>query len=568
MASPAKKTTAPTPAPAVAPNTVAPLGDTIRFVGFDELPARVRNIPANFDPLAEGVLMAHQQDWLAITVPLAVGEKGRRTGITFAEALGDTILAATSREAGGDNVYYIGDTKEKGLEFIGYCAKFARVIAKAQAQGVSPIEEFIFEDQDPDTGETRRINAYRIRFSSGFQIAALSSNPANIRGLQGKVVLDEVAFAKMVRDCIDAATALLIWGGVIRLISTHNGKNNAFYDLIRDIKAGQYGDETEAVVYRVTFDDAVANGLYERVCLMRGWTASEDGKRNWYNRIRRAYGPRKAQMAEELDAIPRDGNDICIPMIWVERSMKAERPILRVACDEEFNGWEPDEREAWMDDWIDRNLSPVLLDLDREPDYVAGMDYARHRHFSVIIPLAILQNLRRRAPFVMEMQNCPKAQQQQVLWTICRALPHFRGVAIDATGPGQGIAEDTADELGKKMVHQLILNRPWYAKWMTAMIDQFGADFYDLPADLSLSNDFRAVMLVDGVPQIPKKERKDFKDPDLARHGDGAIALCAAEYAAQNRVMGSTPPRSRPKTQSLLRGYGLSRRGSILRGYK
>lgn len=551
-----------------APEALAPLGDTLRTVSFDELPARVRMIPANLNPLDKGVLMAHQVEWLRIDVPLAVAEKGRRTGITYAEALGDTILAAKSREAGGDNVFYVGDTKEKGLEFIGYCARFARVIAQAQAQGVSAIEEFLFDDQNPETGETRKITTYRIRFASGFQIWALSSRPANIRGLQGKVVIDEAGHHDDAEGVLDAATALLIWGGVIRIIGTHNGKASAFYRLIQDIKAGLYGDATEAAVFRATFDDAVANGLYERVCLMRGWTPSEDGKRQWYNRIRRAYGPRKAQMAEELDAIPRDGGALCLPMIWVERAMREARPVLRVACDDDFNGWEPDERKAWMEEWIGRKLLPLLDDLDPKPEYVAGMDYARYRHFSVLVPLAILQNLRRKAPFMVEMQNCPKAQQLQILLAVCDALPNFRGVAIDATGPGQGIAEDAADDLGAASVHQVDLNRPWYGKWMVAMVDQFAADFYDLPADIDFLNDFRAVEMIQGVPMVAKKERKDFKDPDLARHGDGAVALCLAEFAAQNRVLGTPVVRSRPLAGRFLVGYGYgSRRGGILIGY-
>ncbi|PXB70047.1 hypothetical protein C0046_40535, partial [Pseudomonas aeruginosa] len=114
---------------------------------------------------------------------------------------------------------------EKGLEFIGYCAKFSRVIAEAQASGVSEIEEFLFEDQD-DSGNTRQINAYRIRYASGFKIVALSSNPANLRGLQGKVIIDEAAYHRNVSAVLDAATALLIWGGRIVIISTHNGKSN------------------------------------------------------------------------------------------------------------------------------------------------------------------------------------------------------------------------------------------------------------------------------------------------------------------------------------------------------
>lgn len=76
---------------------------------------------------------------------------------------------------------------------------------------MSGIEEFLFEDQD-DRGNSKHITAYRIRFSSGFQVTALSSRPANIRGLQGIVVIDEAAFHQDVQGVLDAATALLIWG--------------------------------------------------------------------------------------------------------------------------------------------------------------------------------------------------------------------------------------------------------------------------------------------------------------------------------------------------------------------
>ena len=128
------------------------------------------------------------------------------------------------------------------------------------------MEEFLFEDQD-EGGKTKHITAYRIRFASGFQVCALSSRPANIRGLQGHVVIDEAAFHPDVQGVLDAATALLIWGGQITIISSHNGKNNPFAQLCRDIEAGRYG--ADAAVVTVTFDDAVTNGLYERVCFMK-----------------------------------------------------------------------------------------------------------------------------------------------------------------------------------------------------------------------------------------------------------------------------------------------------------
>ncbi len=73
---------------------------------------RGADIPADLDPLAEGVLMLHQRQWLEDKSDLKICKKGRRTGITFAEALDDTLIAAAARSAGGDNVFYIGDTKD------------------------------------------------------------------------------------------------------------------------------------------------------------------------------------------------------------------------------------------------------------------------------------------------------------------------------------------------------------------------------------------------------------------------------------------------------------------------
>ena len=134
------------------------------------------------------------------------------------------------------------------------------MIARAQGEGVSGVEEFLFEDQD-EGGKTKHITAYRIRFASGFQVCALSSRPANIRGLQGMSSSTRRPSTRM-QGVLDAATALLIWGGQITIISSHNGKNNPFAQLCRDIEAGRYG--ADAAVVTVTFDDAVTNGLYER----------------------------------------------------------------------------------------------------------------------------------------------------------------------------------------------------------------------------------------------------------------------------------------------------------------
>lgn len=510
---------------------IKPLASTLRVVEWDELPASAREVPDDFNPLADGVLMRHQIEFLKIRCSIKVAEKGRRTGITFAEALDDTIKAASRKATGGDNIYYIGDTREKGLEFVGYCAKFSRVIALAQGQGVSDIEEFLFEDQDGQ-GNTRQIASYRIRYSSGFQITALSSRPANIRGLQGKVVIDEAAFHADVQGVLEACTALLIWGGEIVIISTHKGKNNPFNQLIKDIQAGRYGDD--AAVVKITFDDAVANGLYERSCLMKGEKPTVEGKAKWYAKIRNGYGPRKAAMREELDATPRDGGGVCIPGVWIEQAMPAERPVLRLTLDDDFARKSETERRAFVDDWIARYLASVLATLDRTARHTGGMDFARHRDFSIIAPLAIAHNLRRIAPFVVEMHNVPTRQQEQILWHLLERLPNFSGFAMDATGPGQTLAEYTADKFGHSHIHQVVLSRSWYGAYMPKLVGAFEDGMIDVPRDDNLAQDIRAIEEVDGIAMVPAVRRQDLKDPDLYRHGDAGIALALGWFASLN----------------------------------
>lgn len=267
-----------------------------------ELP-RGGELPEDHDPLADGILMRHQVEWLEDKADLKLGEKGRRCGITYAEALDDTLIAASARSAGGDNVFYIGDTKDKGREFIGYVAHFAKIVAKELGQ----IEEFLFEDQLAD-GTSRMISAYRIRFASGFRVEALSSRPENIRGLQGVVVIDEAAFHANVREVLDAVNALLIWGGRIRVISTHNGVLNPFNELIREAKAGK----VPFSLHFIPFAKSVANGLFRRVCLLRGKTGRSRRRPSGRRRsaARTARAPRRCARSSTRSP----------PMRWAPRS--------------------------------------------------------------------------------------------------------------------------------------------------------------------------------------------------------------------------------------------------------
>ncbi|MDN5622182.1 MAG: hypothetical protein L0G96_03530 [Acinetobacter sp.] len=548
-------------------STMKPLGDTVRVLGWDDLPPSVRSIPDDFNPLNEGVLMKHQQEWAALKSRIKLCAKGRRTGITYATALNKSLTAATRVSDGGRNVYYIPDVKEKGLEFIGYCAKILRVVAEAQSLGISSIEEFIFEDQK-DNGETRKITAWRIRCASGNQIVALSSRPAAIRGLQGDVVVDEAAFHDDVDAVLEAAAALLIWGGSIEIISSHNGKKNPFNQMLLDIQAGRYGESQEdAAAMIITFDDAVANGLYERVCMMDRKKATAEGKEKWYNGIRKAYGPRLAAMREELDAIPRDGSGARLPTVWIEQAMPEVRPVFRLTLSDDFTIKPEPDRRAFVQDWLDKEVLPVLNTLNKNLRHVAGHDYARHRDFSHFTPAEIDQDLNRNAPFVIEMHKVPTRQQEQIIWFVLRRLPNLSAVSMDATGSGETIAEYTADEFGHDLVHQIKISRAWYGQWMPKYIQAFEDGVLTLPRDANLESDHRAIEEYDGIPMVNKARSQDLKEPDLFRHGDGASSGCLMWHASLNMVSTDTHILSKGSrtASNLLRGY---RSGQMTRGFR
>lgn len=482
--------------------------------------------PESLDPLADGILMEHQKAWVADKSPLKLCEKGRRTGITFAEALDSTLIAASRRSAGGDNTWYIGDTKEKGREFIAVCARFARHVAKELLE----VEEFLFEDTRAD-GSSQQITAFRIRFASGFQVAALSSRPANIRGLQGRVVIDEAAFHPDVSGVIDACNALLIWGGVIRIISTHNGNANAFNDLIKQTREGKY----DYSLHRYAFDDAVANGLYERVCLIAGWEPSPQGKADWYKRVRRSYGSRTEAMKEELDAIPREGDGVAIPLAWIEACSNPEFKVARWSPPaEDFVDWPERRRQGEMLLWLEEHVGPVL---DKFPNLPSafGEDFGMRADRSCIAAGYTGQDLVRRVPLIVELDRCPYDQQKQALFYIVKRLKRFQGGILDANGNGMPLAQEARQKFGVERIIELIASDAWYREFATKFRAAFEERMIEIPVDLDVRDDVHEFRTINGVIKIPNEVRKPSKTVKNApkRHADSGIALLNFHVASQ-----------------------------------
>jgi phage FluMu gp28-like protein len=492
--------------------------------------------PEGFDPLADGILMAHQKAWIEDQSTLKLAEKGRRTGITFAEALDTTLIAAAAKKRRRrQHLLHRRHQGEGPRVRLGL-----RALRQGGRQGAADVDEFLFEDEQPD-GSTKHISAYRIRFASGHVIVALSSNPANIRGLQGRVIIDEAAFHRNVAAVIDACNALLIWGGTIRIISTHNGALNAFNELIKETRAGQY----DYKIHRVTFDDAVTNGLYERVCLMRGWTPTADGKAEWYRKIRRSYGSRVEAMREELDAIAREGDGVLLPLAWIEACSTPDYKVVR---------WEPPKRERGCPTSFTgpsgsaaRRCSPGSRPSEAGPcafaekrlTWFLGEDFAMRQDRSCLPIGFVDQQLKRHVPLIVELRQCPYDQQKQALfWMVdlVSMIGRFGGGVLDANGNGMALAQEAAQKYGPDRIVELMPSDAWRRETGP----RFRAAFQDgtilIPADIDVRNDLRQLQEVGGVAKMPKHIRTEGTDGGK-RHGDAAVALWNFHAATMNAAI-------------------------------
>jgi phage FluMu gp28-like protein len=486
------------------------------------------SLPDGHDPLADGVLMAHQVEWIEDKSPLKVAAKGRRTGITYAEALDDTLTAATRRSDGGQNVYYIGDTKEKGLEFIRYVAHFALVVSHELAP---TIQDYMFPDEQPD-GSTKFIASYRVTFASGFQTVALSSRPSNIRGLQGIVVIDEAAFHKDVADVLDAVNALLIWGGKIRIISSQNGEDNPFNILIKDTEAGLY----DYSVHHIPFSLAIKNGLYDRVrlmigdeaCALRGWTPDRSGFDKWVSTIVRSYGPRVEARDEELEAIPRKSSGVYFPRALIQKAQDPAIPTIAWSVAENF--FLRDDRMVEAKRWVEDHLKPHLRRLVPYRRTVFGQDFGRNGDLSAILVAQQEDSIRWRSSFQVELRRVPFDVQRFVAFEILDALPNWLA-KFDARGNGQSHAEAAAQKYGTERVECVMFTASWYAQhfpdYKAALSDQS----FILPGGEDVVADHRLVVLRNGFPAMSADHVKGTDGED--RHGDGAVAGVLAHAGTQ-----------------------------------
>lgn len=168
------------------------------------------------------------------------------------------------------------------------------VAAWSQAYGLlcSEVEESVVTDEGED------FLTYRVKFASGFEVVGLPSRPTVLRSKKGEVRIDEAAFHEDLEELLKAAIAATVWGFQVSIWSTHNGVDNFFNKLIDEVERG----DRDWSHHRYDLDDALADGLYQRICFIGGIPWTLEGEFEWRKQLIRDYG---ILADEELLCIPR-----------------------------------------------------------------------------------------------------------------------------------------------------------------------------------------------------------------------------------------------------------------------
>ncbi|MBO9419166.1 hypothetical protein J7481_06640 [Labrenzia sp. R4_2] len=469
-------------------------------------------------------------------------EKSRRIGMTWGLASYAVLRAAREKTAGGMDAMYISYSQEMTREFIDACAMWARAYAVAALSE----DEFLFEDTDPaDPTETRHIQAFRIRFASGFEILALSSAPRSLRGKQGVVIIDEAAFVDQLAELLKAALAFLMWGGQVVVCSTHDGSENDFNIAVQDILAGR----SKYAHLRVDLDDALKDGLFERICLVQGTDWSAEGEAAFRQDIIDFYGE---GADEELFCIPAMGSGTWLAAPLIEARMMAEAPVLRLDLPRDFLHRDRLAQRVLVAPFREE-LDAVLADLDQSPLYAFGFDFGRVSDLTVGCLLAMDRTLTRREVLSFELRGVPGEEQKDIVKAVLTAVQtRLVGATFDATGMGWTVAEDMGRRFGLRedpdgagLVMAIHFSETWYRLEMPPLKAAFEDETLYLGKDADHLSDLRAVKLIRGIPRVPpiregEKGRK--------RHGDYAIALALAHFASrmQWREFGYEPVAQNP----------------------
>jgi phage FluMu gp28-like protein len=431
------------------------------------------------------ILCPFQIRWLRETAPLAMGEKSRRIGWTWMHAL-KVVLDRAERgiKQGGSHYYHSSADMTAAIEFIDYCGFWAGVL-NAVASVTEEVE--VIDDEQMTT----RV----LTFANGARIVAGSSNPKFFRSKGGEVGLDEFAFHRDGRELYKAAHATaMFWGYPLRAWSTHNGPGSYFNQLLGAIRSGAM----KGAVHRVTIEDAVNDGIVERIIMRKKRLPDVPApdpiaRREWLDELR-ATCPDEDTWNEEYMCIPSSDQG---SLLNYELIGACEAPNLEL--------------------WTDVALGQRTL--------YAGFDVGRKRDLSVLWIVEKIGDVYwTRMVKVLYRMNFT-AQEELLAGVLLH--PSVKRLCIDATGIGAMMAERLGQRFGHR-AEAVTFTSPVKSELAMPLLRAFQDRLLRIPAASDIREDLHKVRKVVTASGNIRFEA----DRDDAGHSDRFWALALAYHAA------------------------------------
>jgi phage FluMu gp28-like protein len=360
---------------------------------------------------AANFFLPYQVRWIEDESPLKCAEKARRVGFTFATSY-RAVQKCLTRPRGF--VQWVSSTDmATAKEFVGdYVRKWARV-ANIAATDVEGLDGSLVEVLDLD----RDIQAFVVNFrSTGNRIMSVSSNPAAYAGKGGDVMLDEMDVRPNARAAFDMAAPCIDWGGQLEMFSAYDPEGSTQTFFAQHVKAIREGRLPGWSFHRVTIEDAIRDGLVEKINAVSGQTQT---RAQYLAKLRAKQSSEAAWQAQYLCNAQDEGGAL-LPFRLIMAVEMSRAALAKIAADN------PDA-----------------------PRF-AGFDVARRRHKSAWWELLVVGDVAYTC-HTHVMTDAPFDAQEAWISERLRAVPQIRRLCVDETGLGMMLAERLRHRFGSRV---------------------------------------------------------------------------------------------------------------------
>jgi phage FluMu gp28-like protein len=406
-------------------------------------------------------LHQYQARWIQDKERFKIGMQARQTGKTFTTTL-EIVDDCLEKEAQGRRARWVilsrGERQAKEAIDEG---------VKKHAQAMQLAIQVLDSEYRSESGVYK---THEVIFPGGSRITALPANPDTARGFSANVFLDEFAFHHDSRKIWAALFPVISAGHKLRVVSTPNGKNNKFYELMTGKADNWSRHQTD--IYQ-----AVADGLPRDVAELRDALNDADA---W---------------AQEYE------------LKWL------------------------DEASAWLPfDLINgvEHEKAGVSGLYMGGQVFAGLDIARRNDLWVLWIAELVGDVLWTRQ-VEAHRRIPFAQQDSIVAAAFAKYQILR-LCVDQTGMGEKVVEDYQRVYGSSRVEGVLFTSASKLQLANAAKQRFEDRTIRIPMDAALRADLHSLKKENTSSGAPRFVADNSGDG----HADRAWACFLACYAAQN----------------------------------